>query len=293
MKQKTSIQKNANIREYPVTFGSNGLKLFGKALLPEVASAESPVPGAVLCHGFGSSHRAIQASAQILSQQGIATFIFDFRGHGASEGVVDGKMVDDVVDAWDTLKRFPEVDKNHMGLVGHSLGALSAITAAGRVESPKALIALSCPPIIDEAMLAEATSNFGRWGRRDNPVVEFPRHGTLPWFKGIAGVVFRIWMYLAGYHVRIDLKKFVRGLLKLNTAEIVSKLENCTKLFVFCEGDTTTPYLRSMPVYNSASEPKVQLLAKGHHGMPIVRGNLRSQWTSWAVNTLYDRKEDF
>jgi pimeloyl-ACP methyl ester carboxylesterase len=288
MRQNIPSPKNVKIEEHPVIFGSHGLKLIGKALLPDIASAESPVPGAVLCHGFGSSHRSIKESAQILTKKGIATFIFDFRGHGGSEGAVDGKMADDVVDAWDILKQFPQVDNNRMGIVGHSLGALSAMIAAGKVDSPKALISLNCPQIIDEAMLAEASVNFGHWGHGDNHIIEFPRHGTFPWFKGIAGVIYRIIMYVLGYHVRIDLKRFVRGLLQMNVAEVVSKLDTCAKLFVFCEGDTITPYQKSVLVYNAACEPKMQVLAKGHHGSSIGRGNLRSQWTTWAVNTLYD-----
>jgi pimeloyl-ACP methyl ester carboxylesterase len=291
MKQNIPSSKNVKIQEHCVTFGSHGLKLIGKALLPDIASAESPVPGAVLCHGFGSSHRSVKESARILTKQGIATFIFDFRGHGKSEGALDGKMADDVVDAWDVLKQFPQVDENRMGIVGHSLGALSAMMAAGKVDSPKALISLNCPQIIDEAMLAEASANFGNWGHGENRIIEFPRHGTLPWFKGIVGVIYRIIMYVLGYRVRIDLKRFVRNLLQMNVADVVSKLDSCAKLFVFCEGDTITPYLKSAVIYDAACEPKVQVLAKGQHGTAIGRGSLRSQWTTWTVNTLYGNAE--
>ncbi len=293
MKQKISINKNIKIEARPVTFGSHGLKLAGKAYLPDVASADSPVPGAVLCHGFGSSHRAMNASARIMAKQGIAAFIFDFRGHGASEGAVDDRMAEDVVDAWDTLKQFPQVDGNRMGLIGHSLGAMSAITAAGMVDSLKTLVALACPPKIDEEMFANAPKNFGQWGHKDNHIIELPRQGTFPWLTGMTAIVARLWMYLSRYYVRIDLKKFVRGILKVNMAEVVSKLDTCAKLFVFCEGDSITPYKKSVLVYDAACEPKIKFLAKGQHSTPLMRGNLRSQWTTWAVNTLYDREQTF
>jgi pimeloyl-ACP methyl ester carboxylesterase len=249
------------IRELPVTFGNNGLKLTGKVLLPVGASADSRVPGAVLCHGFGSSHRAMQDSARIMSGQGIATFIFDFRGHGISEGAVDGRQADDAVDAWNTLKQFPEIDKNRMGLIGHSLGAMSAIMAAGKVDSPKALIALSCPPIIDAEMLASGPSGYGRWGSKHSRIVEYPREGTFPWITGaIAIAAARLWMYTTGNRVRIDVKKFVEGITRMNMAEVLGKLDTCAKLFVFCLGDTITPYLKSVPVYETACEPKLKLL---------------------------------
>ncbi len=288
LKNLSPRKAKAKIKEWPVTFGSNGLKLTGKVLLPEGASADSPVPGAVLCHGFGGSHRFMKSSAKILTEQGIATLIFDFRGHGASGGAVDGKQADDAVDAWNALKQFPEVDRNRMGIIGHSLGAMSAVLAAGKVDSPRALVALSCPPIIDDEMFANAPKDFGQWGRRDNHIFEFPRHGALPWMTGISAFIARIFMFATRRFVRVDIKRFIEGMLQANMAEVVAQLDNCAKLFVFCEGDTVTPYQKSVLVYEAACEPRLKLLARGNHSTPIMRGNLRSQWTTWAVSALRD-----
>ena len=93
------IEKSAEIREFPVVFESHGLQLKGKIILPKQASANEPVPGAVLCHGFGAAYRVMEPAARMMADQGIASLIFDFRGHGASEGAMDGKMAEDVVDA--------------------------------------------------------------------------------------------------------------------------------------------------------------------------------------------------
>jgi cephalosporin-C deacetylase-like acetyl esterase len=202
-------EKTTDIKEFPVVFGGHGLKLKGKIILPKDASANKPVPGAVLCHGFGSAYRVMEPSAQIMAAQGIATLIFDFRGHGSSEGAVDGKMADDVVDAWNLLSQLPEVDSKRMGLVGHSLGAISVIMAAERVNNPR----------------------------------------------------------------------------------VLQKLEDCSKLFVFCEGDKVTPYRKFAFIYETACQPKELLLTKGgFHTTPLLRGNLRSQWTSWTVKALTDIK---
>ena len=290
---KNPATKKVKIKEWPVTFGSHGLKLAGKVFLPEDASAESPIPGAVLCHGFGSSHRAVKNSAKIMAEQGIATLIFDFRGHGSSEGALDGRQAEDAIDAWNTLKQFPEVDKSRIGLIGHSLGAMSAIIAAGEVDSPKMLVALACPPIIDEKMLADATANFGHWGREENRIVEFPKHGSFPFLTGISAVIARLWMFLCRYYARIDVKKFTEGILRLNMTEVVNKLDNCAKLFVFCEDDIITPYTKSVLVYEAACEPKVKFLARGNHSTSIGRGSLRSRWTTWAVDTLHDRRDSY
>lgn len=275
------------IKEIQVTFDSDNLKLKGKILFPRCDSMNPPFPGAVLCHGFGASHRAMEASARILTNQGIATLIFDFRGHGSSEGALDGKMVNDVVAAWNTLKQFPEVDEKRMGLIGHSLGAMSAIMAAGKVDNPHAVIALSCPPQESSEPLADIPTNFGQWGLKDNSIIEYPSQGTFPWLKGVAALLSRAWMYLLGYRVRVDLKKFFESIPQLKMTEVLRKLNNCPKLFVFCEGDSITPYHKSVLVYETACEPKTKLLIKGgFHTSPLLPGNLRSQWTNWAVATL-------
>ena len=75
--------------------------------MPSFATADSSVPGVVLCHGFGSGQNAVKKSAKMLVKQGIATIIFDFRGHCTSGGVVDGQMADDIIDAWNVLKDMP------------------------------------------------------------------------------------------------------------------------------------------------------------------------------------------
>ncbi len=214
--------------------------------------------------------------------------LFDFRGHGESEGAVDGKMVDDILDAWNTLRDFPEIDKDRMGLIGHSLGAMSAIMAADKVN-PRVLVALSCPPQVNDEMYPEIPDNFGQWGMKSSSIIDFPRQGSFPWLKGTAAFLSRVWMYMFGYHVRVDLKKFFNGITQMNMIEVVEKLDDCFKLFVYCEGDSVTPYDKCVPVYQAACEPKLKLVARGgFHTTPLLRGQLRSQWTSWVVTKLTD-----
>jgi pimeloyl-ACP methyl ester carboxylesterase len=283
-KEKSTSQ---NIKEIPVAFGDHDIKLKGKVFFPAAADESNPVPGMLLCHGFGSAQRAMEPSARIMAEQGVATMVFDFRGHGTSEGAVDGRMADDVVDAWDVLNGFPQIDKNRMGLVGHSLGAMSAILAAGQIHDVKALVALSCPPHIDGWMSEEIPDNFGRWGRDTNGIMEYPRQGAFPWLKGMAALISRIWMYVFRYRVRVDIRKFFEAVSKVDMIEVLGRLDGCSKLFVFCEGDTVTPYSKSVAVYQGACEPKSELLVDGgYHTAPLMSGYLRSQWIKWAVETV-------
>jgi pimeloyl-ACP methyl ester carboxylesterase len=289
MFNKRDKEKAAEIKEFPIAFGSHGLKLKGKIFLPKNSNADEPVPGAVLCHGFGAAYRVMEAGAQTMAAQGIATLIFDFRGHGTSEGTADGKMVEDVVDAWNLLSRLPEVDSKRMGLVGHSLGAMLVIMAAERVSNPRALVALACPPEVDSQLSADESNNIGQWGQNTNAIAEYPKHGAFPWLRGIAALICRAWMYLGRFKVRVDWQKFTEAFPQMRMSEILQKLEDCSKLFVFCEGDRVTPYQKSAFVYEAACQPKELLLAKGgFHTTPLLRGNLRSQWTSWTVKTLTD-----
>jgi pimeloyl-ACP methyl ester carboxylesterase len=284
----TGKTPTAKTKEIPITFGDHSLKLKGKVILPDNASIDSPVPGALLCHGFGASRKAMESSAKIMVNQGIAVMVFDFRGHGDSEGAVDGKMVDDVLDAWNTLKRIPEIDKDRMGIIGHSLGAMSAIMAADKVD-PRVLVALSCPSQVDKDTYPDMPDNFGQWGHRNSSIMDFPRQGAFPWLKGTAAFLSRIWMYTFGYRVRVDLKEFFNGIIQMNMIEVLQKLDNCFKLFVYCEGDSVTPYNKCIPVYQAACEPKLKFVAKGgFHTTPLMRGQLRSQWTSWVVTKLTD-----
>src|SRR4030042_5691912 len=96
------IDKMAEVKEFPFVFGSHGVKLNGKILLPEEANAKKPVPGAILCHGFGAAYRVMEPAARIMAAQGVARLIFDFRGHGGREGVMGGERGREGVGARDS-----------------------------------------------------------------------------------------------------------------------------------------------------------------------------------------------
>jgi len=280
-------KKTAETIEFPIVFGSHGLRLKGKIILPRRASANEPVPGAVLCHGFGAAYRVMEPAARTMAAEGVASIVFDFRGHGDSEGAIDGKMAEDVVDAWNVLCQLPEVDSRRMGIAGHSLGAMSSIIAADKVDKPRALVALACPPEIGGQLPIGGEKNVGRWGRELKVIVEYPKHGAFPWLKGIAALLCRIWMYLGCFKVRVDWQKFIEAFPQMKMSAVLEKLEACSKLFVFCEGDKVTPYRKYAFVYKAACEPKELILAKGgFHTTPLLAGSLRSQWTGWMVKTL-------
>ena len=151
------------VQKYNVKFGRDG-RLSGLLFLPGITQ---PVPGAILCHGLGSGLGTVSSSALNIARQGIASLIFDFRSHGRSEGIFDVGQVEDVVDAWQWLAQFDGVERGRTAFIGHSMGAGTAILAAGEVDSPRALVALACPPDPDSKPRQDARFDLRHWTRKN------------------------------------------------------------------------------------------------------------------------------
>ncbi|MCX6005464.1 MAG: alpha/beta hydrolase [Chloroflexi bacterium] len=272
----TSINDNSNteILEKPIAFGSHGLILTGKILMPAAANKHTKVPGVVFCHGYGNDQAAFEDSARILAAEGIATLVFDFRGHGSSEGLLDGQQVSDIVDAWNFLHDQPEIDHKRMGLIGHSMGAMSAIMAAGKLKKARVLVGLACPGEIKHAIASN------------------PGHIAYPWFRRVIEYIFRICTHFnKDMKARVDWAKFLDAWPRMKISEVLADLEGCSKLFVFCLGDQATPYNRFLYSYVMASEPKQVMVTTGNHNTPLDNEQLRSQWTQWAIGALHDGRD--
>jgi len=271
------------VRAYNVSFGGQ-VQLEGQVLLPQVGHV---VPGAILCHGLGSGRGAMRPTGLNLAKKGIATLVFDFRGHGRSGGIFDGGQVEDVVDAWQWLSRLDEVDSSRVAFVGHSMGARAAVLAAGSIGCPRAVVALACPPDMEDMVGIDANFDFEQWLKYEASVVEYPRAGVFPWLTGLNAVVARLWMYLRGYRLRIDWRRCFEELFTVKVSDTLQKLGGCAKLFVSSRGDKHIPYEAVMKLYENAPEPKEIIMAEGgYHSAPLMPGSLRGRWTEWVVNVL-------
>jgi len=118
-----------------LTVVHEGQKIFGILHLPLI---EGPAPCVVVTHGFAGNkigHRRLYVMlAESLAKEGIATFRFDHRGCGDSEGgfsqVTVETLVSDAVQAIATLSDHERVDHDRMGLLGVSLGGPVSILTA-------------------------------------------------------------------------------------------------------------------------------------------------------------------
>ncbi len=267
-----------------IDFSAEGGTLHGEILLPK---GEGPFPGVVLCHGMGSDHRAMSPSAQRLVRRGVATLTFDFRGHGKSEGVLDGDLAQDVIAAIKFMCRHVKIDPQRIALVGHSLGAIAALHAATTLENIQALVFLSSPAEIDGRFAKVWAPLYLKAARAESLIIEFPRIGPLPVLGRLSGMISRLWMWLRGYRLRINLEKSLESWAKLNPFTSIEKIGAFPKLFVHCKGDKLIPYEAAVKLYEKAKRPKEFLLSEGgFHAAPLFPGKLRGKWIAWLVSAL-------
>lgn len=113
----------------------------GTLVLPSEAGAARPVPAMVILHGSGGewSGRG-QRHAAFLADQGIAAFVvdtFEARGLGRGWRYLDrlrrANVPDQLTDAFaalDILATHPDIDARRIGVMGYSMGGISAFLAA-------------------------------------------------------------------------------------------------------------------------------------------------------------------
>jgi alpha-beta hydrolase superfamily lysophospholipase len=108
----------------------DGLTLHGWYL-----SHPAPRDLIVVCHGFAMNRHELLDLARGLHERGHAIFLFDFRAHGASDGVrstIGYREADDIVAAVAFLAQRSELASLPVGVIGVSMGGAAALMAAAR-----------------------------------------------------------------------------------------------------------------------------------------------------------------
>lgn len=126
---------------------------------------------AVLCHGFLSSKTSTTNNTvtRMLIERGIATFRFDFFGHGESQGpfelITNTLAVEQALAALDLVR---QKGYRKVGLMGSSFGGLVATLAAAQ-RTDLACLALKCPVVdfAEELRLEFGEEDMAQWKATD------------------------------------------------------------------------------------------------------------------------------
>jgi pimeloyl-ACP methyl ester carboxylesterase len=174
------------------SFTSHGTRCAGWLTLPQ---RPGPHPILVMAHGFGANHTmALERYERHFAAAGIATFAFDYRHLGESEGLPRQQLSlrkhrQDLAAAIDFVRGLAEVDASRVALWGTSLGALHTLrVAADRpdatavvvqcpiVHGPAALRRIGLAPMLrlGPAIAEDAARRVLRCGNRYVPIVGPP-----------------------------------------------------------------------------------------------------------------------
>lgn len=139
-----------------------GVRLAGTLTLPP---GDGPHPAAVLVSGSGPQdrdetvfgHRPFLVLADHLTRNGIAVLRYDDRGVGGSTGEIATAVTQDFADDAEGAVRYllsrPEIDHAHVGIIGHSEGALVAPIVANRRGDVAFVVLLAGPGVGGEELL--------------------------------------------------------------------------------------------------------------------------------------------
>ncbi len=139
-----TLEPGSNYDRYYASYLSEGLKIYGLLTVPRGEMPAAGWPAIVFNHGYippdvyQTTERYI-AYVDRLAQSGYIVFRIDYRGHDRSEGEASGAYGDpgyavDVLNAVSSLKRYPLVDPEQIGMWGHSMGGY--LTLRSMVISP-------------------------------------------------------------------------------------------------------------------------------------------------------------
>jgi dipeptidyl aminopeptidase/acylaminoacyl peptidase len=234
LRQRRQRCYNRRAREVAVPatlwLDNNGLRLAAHLYRP----ARTPAPGVVICHGFGSRKEKHADLAALLAERGYVVLVPDLRGHGASEGQLDGGELGDLLCALATLAEQPEVEPRSIAVRGSSMGGRLALEAAARDARVRAVVAVCAA---DPQM--------------------FRRRLADPDWVGAARA--------AG--VRLDPHALQACLADADLGAVVQRLAGRALLFVHAEGDEIVPVRLTRRLYELAAKPKrLLVLPGGDHG---------------------------
>ncbi len=128
---RISYQSQPTYTSFLTNYVSNGLKINGLLTIPKGTPPSGGFPAIVFIHGYiaPTTYKTTERYTNYvdyLAKNGFVVFKIDLRGHGSSEGEATGSYyssdyVTDTLNAYTALENADFVNKNKIGLWGHSM----------------------------------------------------------------------------------------------------------------------------------------------------------------------------
>jgi uncharacterized protein len=126
------LPKKNNYHEYIASYISEGLKIYALLTVPDGKMPTGGWPAVIFNHGYipPQEYRTDQryiAYVNSFATNGYVVFKPDYRGNGLSEGTAGSTYFSpnytiDVLNALSSIKRYPNINSQKIGMWGHSMG---------------------------------------------------------------------------------------------------------------------------------------------------------------------------
>jgi uncharacterized protein len=297
-----------------ILFSNQNIRLAGTLHMPE---RKPPYPTLVAVHPASGGERTDPFYEHLkieLPKRGIAVYIFDRRGSGASEGEFETAdfedLAGDVISAVDYLQSRSDIDKTRIGLHGTSQGAWIAPIAAARKPDIAFVVAVSASgvspaeqmnygvafhlktdhfdqAVIDKAMeLRNLVNKYFRGSvSREKVMAELSRYEDEPWYE-------KAYLYPSS-ELPIDITQSKWHYeMDYEPLSIWRKVKQPT-LFLFAEVDEWLPIEQSMINYENATTHLSDIMLKQvkgtDHLMRNQKGETSKEYLDALINWLNSR----
>ncbi len=191
------------------------------------------MPVVVMCHGVGFNRFDLEPLAARLHAAGVNLLLFDFRGHGQSDGNKTSYGMNeryDVIAAVRFLKQQGYLDDRRLCFYALSMGGAALIMAAAELKTITPITAV----VLD--------STFARF----KPLVEISVKEWLPPLRWLFVLLAR----------PIGRRLFHLPAHRIQPVEQITDLDGCRLLVIHSEEDEGIPVEHGRELFERASEPK-------------------------------------
>jgi len=143
-----TLQPGSNYSRYRASYLSEGLKIYALLTVPNGEKPATGWPVIIFNHGFipPDVYRTTERYAAYvdwLARSGYIVLRSDYRGHDQSEGEARGgygapDYTVDVLNAVASMEKYPDADRNRIGMWGHSMGGYITLRSMVITDTIKA-----------------------------------------------------------------------------------------------------------------------------------------------------------